>query len=57
MFLYLAPAVLLLALMLGFLSGTVIYRQSRRWCTACGSTLACPACRAHLRQQLAQGSR
>jgi hypothetical protein len=56
MFLHLAPAILLLALMLGFLSGTVIYRQSRRWCTACGSKLTCPACRAHVRQ-LAQGSR
>jgi len=42
--LYLAPAALLVALVLGFLGGSVIYRQSRRWCTTCGSTLRCQCC-------------
>ena len=35
---YLAPAALVFALVIGFLAGPLIYRRSRRWCTDCGAT-------------------
>jgi hypothetical protein len=35
-------AAVLSALAIGFVGGFVAYRQSRRWCTGCGSTLRCP---------------
>ncbi|MEV4754279.1 hypothetical protein AB0J86_04070 [Micromonospora sp. NPDC049559] len=32
------------ALLVGFAVGLISYRQSRRWCTTCGSSLSCLAC-------------
>lgn len=48
MSLYLVPAALVLAVVIGFLAGPLIYHRSRRWCQACGSTLKCPNCQHHM---------
>jgi hypothetical protein len=32
------------AVFIGFTAGLLTYRQSRRWCPACGTTLTCRSC-------------
>ena len=42
---YLVVVGMLSALATGWVVGLVTYRESRRWCTACGSSLKCVECR------------